>query len=260
LGVDAAVRARVRGPVLPGLCPAGALAVPVRASRSHIEAPGSVTWVRWWGPPGSVGRVRMFVALVPSIDALEDLREFLAPRTEAGPDLRWTDPEQWHLTLAFLADVAERHLDDLTERLARAATRRTPFQARLAGAGAFPDAARARVLFASVAAEGPELGRLATGVRAAATKAGANPGGGRFHPHVTLARVRRPLEATRWLRVLDTYRGPVWSATEVVLVESHLGEGPRGRPRHEVRETFALGRPATRAEERDSGRPRRARA
>ncbi|HEX5562884.1 MAG TPA: RNA 2',3'-cyclic phosphodiesterase [Nocardioidaceae bacterium] len=200
----------------------------------------------------------MFVALVPSADALEDLAEFLGPRQEAGRDLRWTEPAQWHLTLAFLADVAERHLDDLTERLGRAAARRTPFEARLVGGGAFPDAARARVLFAAVAAPGPELDRLATGVRAAATKAGANPAGGRFRPHVTLARVRRPVEATRWLRVLDTYRGPAWSAAEVALVESHLGEGPRGRPRHEIRATFALGRPAPGTEERDSAHPREA--
>jgi 2'-5' RNA ligase len=197
----------------------------------------------------------MFVALVPSAAALEDLGEFLAPREEAGPDLRWTDPEQWHLTLAFLADVADRRLDDLTERLARAAARRSPFEARLAGGGAFPDAARARVLFAAVASDGPELARLATGVRSAATKAGTNPGGGRFHAHVTLARSRRPLEATRWIRILDTYRGPAWTAGEIVLVESHLGEGPRGRPRHEVREVFPLGRaPAT--DGQDSGHPR----
>ena len=107
-----------------------------------------------------------------------------------------------------------------------------------------------------MATEGPELDRLATGVRAAATKAGADPAGGRFRPHVTLARVRRPLEATRWLRVLDTYRGPAWTAAEVALVESHLGEGPRGRPRHQTRATFELGRPATSTEERDSVHPR----
>jgi RNA 2',3'-cyclic 3'-phosphodiesterase len=68
----------------------------------------------------------MFAAVVPSPDALEDLAEFLGPRQEAGRDLRWTEPAQWHLTLAFLADVADRHLDDLTERLGRGATRRTP--------------------------------------------------------------------------------------------------------------------------------------
>ena len=74
---------------------------------------------------------------------------------------------------------------------------------------------------------------MATGARAAGAKSGADGEGGRFHPHVTLARTGRPVEATRWLRVLDVYCGPSWQATEVALVESHLGEGPRRRPRYE---------------------------
>jgi 2'-5' RNA ligase len=185
----------------------------------------------------------MFVAVAPPEPVLDDLEEFLAPRLEAGGELRWTDPSQWHLTLAFLPDVPDRRLDDLQERLERAAARRTPFEAALQGGGAFPNPYRARVLFAAVAVEGEELRRLATGVRAAATKAGAAPDGGRFHPHLTLARTRRPVEATRWLRVLDTYRGSPWRVEDVVLVESHLGEGPRGRPRHETRAAFCLGRP-----------------
>ena len=136
-------------------------------------------------------------------------------------------PEQWHLTLAFLADVADRHLDDLVDRLGRAAARRTPFAVTLAGGGAFPDPARAKVLFAGVETDGARAGpRLATGARAAAGKAGAEVDGGRFHPHVTLARTGRPVEATRWLRVLDAYRGAdLDGATEVALVASHLGRG-----------------------------------
>jgi len=185
--------------------------------------------------------MRMFVALFPPPAALEHLEEFLAVRRDAGPELRWTVPEQWHLTLAFLPAVADRHLDDLAERLGQAAARRTAFPVALVGGGAFPDPARAKVLFARVESDGPELGRLATGVRAAAGKAGAAPDGGPFRPHVTLARSGRPIEATRWLRVLDSYRGDAWAADEVALVASHLGEGPRRRPRHEVVATFELG-------------------
>jgi len=193
--------------------------------------------------------VRLFVALVPPDDAVEDLAEFLGPRQEAGAGLRWTVPEQWHVTLAFLADVRERHLDDLVERLGRAAARRSPVDLAIAGAGAFPNPARAKVLWAGVdagsdPASEEEVRRMATGARAAAARSGAGEDGGRFHPHVTLARTGRPIEATRWLRVLDAYNGPVWSADTWTLIESHLGEGPRRRPRHEVVETFAVGRAA----------------
>lgn len=185
----------------------------------------------------------MFVALVPPDDVLEDLSEFLAPRQEAEPGFRWTTPEQWHVTLAFMPAVPERVIDDLLARLERAAGRRSPFEVTLGGGGAFPHPAGAKVLFTRVETSAhEELRRLAVGARAAAGKAGAEAAGGRFRPHLTLARTGRPRDVTRWIRVLDSYRGPSWEASEISLVESHLGEGPRNRPRYELVKTFRLGR------------------
>lgn len=79
---------------------------------------------------------------------------------------------------------------------------------------------------------------MADGARAAATRAGATVAGQRFRPHLTVARCARPTEVSAWVRLLDAYRGPEWTIDAFTLVESHLGEGPRGRPRHEVVATF----------------------
>ncbi len=184
----------------------------------------------------------MFVAVRPPEPALEHLDEFLDVRREAAA-YRWSPREQLHVTLAFLESVADRHLDGLVERLGDAAGRRTPFRMQVAGGGAFPDPARARVLWAGLALApdaATELDRLATGARHAAVAAGTTVDGQRFRPHVTLARLGRPAEVTRWIRLLDTYEGPAWEVEEVALVASHLGEGPRRRPRHEVVATFPL--------------------
>ena len=187
--------------------------------------------------------MRMFIALPLPEAVKEDLSEFLEPRQEAGPDLRWTVPEQRHLTLAFLPEVADRHTDELLERLGRVALRRKPMDLRLAGAGAFPHAGHAKVLWAGVEHDGQELMRLAGGVRAAGAKSGIEVGGGRFHPHLTLARLSVAGDVTRWLRVLDLYAGPSWQANEVQLIASYLGQGRNGTARHEVREIFTLGPP-----------------
>ena len=190
----------------------------------------------------------MFVALPLPEAVKNDLADFLAPRQEAGagqPGLRWAMPGQWHVTLAFLPEVADRHTDELLERLQRAAARRDPLLLRVAGAGAFPHAGHAKILWAGLEHEGDDLARLATGVRAAAAKSGIEVDGGRFRPHLTLARLGRPADVTRCLRVLESYAGPSWQAREVALIASYLGEGPKRRPRHEVVETFELGPPGT---------------
>lgn len=187
---------------------------------------------------------RMFAAVVPPDDVVAHLDEFLRPRREAA-EFRWTLAEHLHVTLAFLPAVPDRKLDDLEERLARAGRRRTAFGTRIAGGGAFPNPARSKVLYAGLDladAARTELDRMATGARAAATRAGLETDGQRFRPHVTLARINRPTETTNWVRLLDAYAGPAFTVDRITLVASYLGEGPRRRPRYEVVEEFLLSR------------------
>ncbi|MCW2835713.1 MAG: thpR [Nocardioides sp.] len=184
---------------------------------------------------------RMFVAVIPPEPITDDLDEFLSVRrSAAGPDegWRWTLPDQWHLTLAFFESVPDRSYDELCERLHAAAEKHAPRESRIVGGGAFPDPDRARVVFAGLEDSFGELSRAA---RSAASVAGLAVDGQRFRPHLTLARLGRPTNVTRWIRVLDAYAGPSWTVTELALVESHLGVGPGRRPRYEVRETFPLG-------------------
>jgi RNA 2',3'-cyclic 3'-phosphodiesterase len=184
----------------------------------------------------------MFVAVVPPPEVVEHLDAFLEVRRAAAA-YRWTPAEHLHVTLAFLADVPDRKLDDLVERLGRAAARRHAVGAVVAGGGAFPNAGRARVLWAGLDLDDDgrtELARMATGARAAANRAGVPVDGQRFRPHLTVARLVHPQEVTSWVRLLDAYRGPTWTVDHFTLLASYLGEGPRGRPRHEVVEELAL--------------------
>ena len=106
--------------------------------------------------------------------------------------------------------------------------------------------ARAKVIWTGLdldEAGRTELDRLATGCRAAATRAGIAVDGARFRPHLTVARTRSPHDVSSWVRLLDEYAGPTWRVEAVTLVESHLGEGPRGRPRHVPMDTFPLTAP-----------------
>ena len=184
--------------------------------------------------------MRLFVALQPPPAALSELEAAVAPLRGAWPELRWTGPGRWHVTLAFLGEVAESKLDGLAVRLARAAGRHQPLELRIGHGGAFPNQKRARVLISHIDADQPALAALAASVAAGARRAGAPPPdeGRRFRPHLTLARCRQPIDAGAITDSLGGFSGAAWLAAQVHLIRSHTGP----KPRYETLGSWALGR------------------
>lgn len=168
---------------------------------------------------------RLFVAVAVPDEARARLETFAEPRRDADPDLRWVRPENWHLTLAFLGDVPADRQEPLADALAEVADRTRGFTLALGGAGAFPKPYAAKVLWLGVTTGRDELGRLAARVRTACQRVGVPPDPATFAAHLTLARTRRPVEATRWLRVLEAFPQPSWRVERFVLVDSTLNRG-----------------------------------
>jgi 2'-5' RNA ligase len=182
-------------------------------------------------PPG--GPLRLFVALVPPADALDELAAAVEA-LRATPGLRWTRPEQWHVTLAFLAEVDDRTREALTPRLERVARRHAPPTLALAGGGRFGG----QVLWTRVDGDQAALRRLADAVRAAARRCGLPVDTRPYRPHLTLARTlaraRDPAtDLAPLAAALDGFAGRPWSASDLHLVRSVLGAGPGRTAHHE---------------------------
>ncbi|MGI9006286.1 MAG: RNA 2',3'-cyclic phosphodiesterase [Streptosporangiaceae bacterium] len=176
------------------------------------------------------GAVRLFVALLPPPEALAELEAAVAPLRPAWPGLRWAAGERWHVTLAFLGEVAGPALDNLAERLARAAHRHEPMPMCIGHGGAFPAPWRAQVLIAQVVAEEPaRLGALAASVAAGARRFGAPPPdeGRRYRPHLTLARSRPPADLRPLVDALSGFAGRRWRPDQIELIRSVTGPEPR---------------------------------
>jgi RNA 2',3'-cyclic 3'-phosphodiesterase len=200
--------------------------------------------------------MRLFVAIDPPATALAELEQAVAPLRPDWPDLRWASLERWHVTLAFLGEVPEARLERLQTRLERAAGHHAAPAIRIGRGGAFPSAARARVLCSHIEGDRPdltELSALAASVAAGARRAGAPPPdeGRRYRPHLTLARCRQPANLTSLVGLLAGFAGSVWDASSIHLVRSMTGP----QPRYETVGTWPLSprRP-------DSARPVRARS
>lgn len=163
--------------------------------------------------------MRLFVAVLPSAEAVSHLVGAIEPARMAHPELQWVPSGRWHLTLAFYGEVADAQVPRLQRRVDRATRGVGPLALRLAGAGQFGG----RVLWVGVQGHRDELRALARGV---ATD------GRPYRPHLTIARVRRDADPRAAAMMLDGYDGPGWAAGELLLVRSHLGPKPRHEPIH----------------------------
>ena len=127
--------------------------------------------------------------------------------------------DQWHLTLQFLGDDAE--VEAVVAALEGFSM--PGGLVRLGGAGAFPNARRARVLWIGVAEGDDVLARLARGVADRLAPLGYEPDSRAFHPHVTIARCSRPTDLRALVSGLgaEPY-GPPWRVGALTVYESRL--------------------------------------
>ncbi|MFJ9692746.1 RNA 2',3'-cyclic phosphodiesterase [Kitasatospora sp. NPDC101183] len=179
--------------------------------------------------------MRLFVAVLPPVRALQGLADAVAPVRElpGAERLRWTAVEGWHLTLAFLGEVAPERVPELETALAAVAETNPVHRLRLAGSGRFGD----KVLWTGVEGQAWALRRLAEAVTAATAGLAGEADGFAFHPHLTLARAgssrghRRAVQRVAVAELeglavaLAPYRGPEWEAAELHLMRSDLDGG-----------------------------------
>jgi 2'-5' RNA ligase len=127
---------------------------------------------------------RLFVA----IDLPELTRQLLTRLDPRIRGVRWTDPAQMHLTLAFFGDVADEIDFALRERLH--AIEFGAFFLPVVGVGTFSAKGAPKIIWIGVGKAHPHLFQIHKRVHEAALAAGLEPELRPWHPHVTIARCR----------------------------------------------------------------------
>lgn len=138
------------------------------------------------------------------------------------PNARWVPTENMHITLSFLGDVSEMSVDGLD--LVLSAVEFAPFDFILHGIGHFGSRRKVHAIWLGV--EGGEaLARLHNKIDRAVRSIGLEPDDRKFHPHVTLARLRdAPLnKITQYMGDHNLYATPPIHADHFALFQSTLG-------------------------------------
>ena len=177
------------------------------------------------------GSRRLFVA-VPLPEraraTVADLVEVVRASEPERSHVRWVRMDGLHLTIRFLGPTPSDRVPGIGAALATIAAATSSFDVVLAGGGAFPSAARPRVLWLAVGTGSADLIALAGDVARAMVPLGWPPDERPYQPHLTLARAdgvaAGPSTAARLASAAADLAVP-FRAAEIVLMESHTGRG-----------------------------------
>ncbi|MFB6152226.1 MAG: RNA 2',3'-cyclic phosphodiesterase [Haloarculaceae archaeon] len=132
---------------------------------------------------------RLFVSV--DLDGLAEAVAAVQERFEGASGLRFTDPEQAHVTLKFLGDTPEDRIPALVDELDAAVADADvdPFEADVGGLGVFPSLDYISVVWVGVRDGSEPLTRLHEAVEERTTAMGFDPEDHEFTPHATIARM-----------------------------------------------------------------------
>lgn len=162
--------------------------------------------------------MRLFIAL-PLPPALRDDLADLAGGLQGA---RWVVPENYHLTLRFVGEVANPLADELDHALAALRGKRLSLSA--SGTAVFERGGRITALRAGIRRD-DALDHLQSKIETAVQRAGLPPERRRFQPHVTLARVDgvAPELLASWVQAHNLLRSGPHPIDRFVLFSSQTG-------------------------------------
>jgi 2'-5' RNA ligase len=177
---------------------------------------------------------RLFIA----IDLPVNIRERLSFMCCGLPGARWLDPEQLHLTLRFIGDVDSIVFNDIRETLTE--IRGEPFFMQLEGVGFFPPRGKPRVVWAGIK-KNEQLVHVRNRVESVLVRAGLEPEGRKYSPHITLARLNNTpgSKVGAYLAHYSMFMSEEFQVDEFSLYSSVLSS--KGA-KHYVEERYSLNR------------------
>ena len=152
--------------------------------------------------------------------------------------IKWVDPANLHLTLAFLGEINEDQIIKVGEIMNEAADNCSPFEIIFSGTGVFRNIKQPRVIWLAI--EAPQsLYDLQKDICAALIKKDLYRDEKPFRPHLTLGRMKYIDNKEALSNLINSSEGinlPPQTVNELLLYESILKpEGPVYQPLKTVR-------------------------
>lgn len=180
------------------------------------------------------GKIRAFIAVCLPSDVISDLSDLQARLRKFGIKMKYTDPENIHLTLKFLGSVPVPAVDRISASLGEAAAGFGHMQLYARGLGAFPGVRRARVMWTGVGGHTGQLEGLHQAVENHMAELGFPEEDRGFAGHLTLGRFKPGADPVRIAGAIEEFGDFASNSFDVFSVELFESILTRGGPVYKV--------------------------
>ena len=169
--------------------------------------------------------MRTFIAIELEAQIRDNIQAIINHLKKKGGNIRWIKPQGMHLTLNFLGETPHHAVPDIETALKNTMAPYTAFPLRVKGVGVFPPRTkRPRVLWIGIT-QNSELERIKEAVEQALEALKFPRETRKFHPHLTLGRVKSydqmDLILDELMRLQDKEFGEM-RVEKIILFESTL--------------------------------------
>ena len=169
---------------------------------------------------------RTFIAIEFPLDIRERVAAHIKRLRQALPDVSasWNREDNLHLTLKFLGDVPVTRIEELSRAVATTTSRIGAFTITVAGCGTFPARSKPNVLWIGIEDPSSELSRLHHDLEDNCASANFQREARAFHPHLTIARLRRTQGARDLADIHrnEAFTPETFTVSEIVGFKSEL--------------------------------------
>ncbi|MFW6334937.1 MAG: RNA 2',3'-cyclic phosphodiesterase [Desulfosalsimonas sp.] len=172
--------------------------------------------------------VRAFIAAALPGDVAADLGRLQSRLKDFGLRMKYTEPENIHLTLRFLGDVSIDSIGEIGQKITDAAAEFARLELSARGLGVFPAIRRARVMWAGIDGQTDLLAGLQQEVEEAVAGLGFEREKKGFTGHLTLGRFKKgcdPALLAEAIRRYGDFASARFTVDALHLFESTLTPG-----------------------------------
>lgn len=140
--------------------------------------------------------MRVFISLNLNEETRVILKEFQKSiKEELGfsesGKVKWESPDKFHITMFFIGEISDNKVEELRDEFKNIHEERIgAISLKLGKLNAFPNMYKPRVLYTEVIEKDGKLYKLNDSINRIMKRNGYEESG-KFHPHITLGRVRR---------------------------------------------------------------------